>query len=198
MAACLAQNAKLFVYVGSKAPFGEQSDCMIMADKFLAGKGAKTTPIFRVKDGQDVKDESYDKCFGKVAAKEAGGAAAGGGSGTQFGQHMLGKGKKKAPRQLARAVHTGTLFKKEGLRNKWNERFFELMPTQLIFYVAEGGEERGTIPLDGSMTVKGSEAPGAMPGEMEIVMAERTVRIRTMRGDRDTWLQKIGEVIAAA
>jgi hypothetical protein len=37
-----------------------------------------------------------------------------------------------------------------------------------------------------------------MPGEMEIVMSERTVRIRTMRGDRDTWLKKIGEVIAAA
>lgn len=196
MTASLAQNAKLFVYVGSEAPLGEQTDCMIMADKFLDSKGSKTTPIFRVKEGQSIKDEFYDKCFGRVAAKAAGGGAAAGGN--QFGQHMLGKGKKKAPRQLARAVHTGTLFKKEGLRSKWNERFFELTPTQLVFYTAEGGEERGTIPLDGSMIVRESECPGAMPGEMEIVMSERTVRIRTMRGDRDTWLKKIGEVIAAA
>jgi len=197
LATCLAQNSKLFVYVGSQAPLGEQSDCMIMDDKFLDSKGSKTTPIFRVKEGQAIKDEEYDKCFGKGAAKAAGGGAAAGG-GNQFGQHMLGKGKKKAPRQVARAVHAGTLFKKEGLRSKWNERFFELMPTQLVFYTAEGGEERGTIPLDGSMTVRESECPGAMPGEMEIVMSERTVRIRTMRGDRDTWLKKIGEVIAAA
>ena len=55
MAVCLAQNEKLFVYLGTEAPLGEQNDCMIMADKFLAKTGSKTTPIVRVKEGQQVK-----------------------------------------------------------------------------------------------------------------------------------------------
>merc|ERR1711871_988082 len=159
-----------------------------MADKFLEKTGSKATPIIRVKEGQPIKDEVYDHCFGITKGSgppAAGGAAAGG----AFGQHMLGKGKKKPPRQSGRPLHTGTLFKKEGLRSKWNERFFELQPSQLVFYTAEGGEERGTISLDGSMVARESECPNALPGEIELVMSERTVRIRTMRGDRDVWLK---------
>jgi hypothetical protein len=184
MAVCLAQNEKLFVYLGTEAPLGEQNDCMIMADKFLAKTGSKTTPIVRVKEGQPVKDEVYDKCFGKTKGGAQSADAGGAPGGAAFGQQMLGKGKKK-PRQVkARALHAGSLLKKEGLRNKWNERFFELHSTQLVFFEAEGGEERGTIPLEASMSARESEAPGARPGEMEIVSSERTVRIRTMRGDR--------------
>jgi hypothetical protein len=47
------------------------------------------------------------------------------------------------------------------------------------------------------MSARESEAPGARPGEMEIVSSERTVRIRTMRGDRDAWLKQLGAAIAA-
>ena len=107
----LLQNEKLFVYCGNDAPLGEVTDCMIMADRFLAKSGSKTTPIVRVKEGQNVNDEVYDKCFGitKAAGKSAGG---GGAAAPAFGQHMLQK-KKKAPRQAGKALHSGTLFKKD-------------------------------------------------------------------------------------
>ena len=66
-----------------------------------------------------------------------------------------------------------------------------------MFYNSEGGEQRGTIPLDGAMTARESECLTAMPHEIEIVVCKRTFRVRAMHGDCDTWLQKIGEAIAA-
>ena len=47
------------------------------------------------------------------------------------------------------------------------------------------------------MTARESECLAAMPHEIEIVVCRRTFRVRAMHGDCDTWLQKIGEAIAA-
>lgn len=168
---------------------------MIMAQKFLMENGNAAAPLVRVKEGQPCGDEVYDKCFGIVKAAAGGGGGGAAAAAPAFGQHALRSRTKS--HGSARPLHTGSLLKKEGLRNKWNERFFALHPDQLIFFVSEGGEERGSIPLDAEVTARESECPGAMPGEIEIILAERTIRIRSMRGDRDVWLAKINEVLPA-
>ena len=58
-------SVALFVCVGSDAPAGEQKDCMVAAQSFLAADESKPifTPIVRVKEGQNANNEHFDRCF---------------------------------------------------------------------------------------------------------------------------------------
>ena len=66
-------SVALFVCVGSDAPAGEQKDCMVAAQSFLAADESKPifTPIVRVKEGQNANNEHFDRCFKDGAEEES-------------------------------------------------------------------------------------------------------------------------------
>ena len=97
--------------------------------------------------------------------------------------------------------------KKGGIRPNWLKRWFALetsgssgkvLLVELKYYEKEGGTKKGEIKLDAKTEARVSEASKSFPGEMEIVTAERTYRIRC-GGQRamEIWLEEIDKAVAA-